>query len=167
MVGPEEFRRTLGWLAGGVTVISSIDDAGRPVGLTATAVCSVSLEPPLVMACVSRGSTTHAAIVASSRFALNILPASARALADRFATGAADKFAGVDWTAGSSGCPLLQGATAVCECSLEESIAAGDHTIFVGRVEGTHVRVPAGDEPPALLYYRGAYASTRPVDETG
>lgn len=167
MIAADEFRRVLGWLAGGVTVVTSLDGNDRPVGLTATAVCSVSLEPPLVLACVSGQSVTHEAIAASGRYALNFLPAGARPVADRFATALAGKFDGIAWTRGRRGCPLLDEAMAACECLVTESIEAGDHTIFVGRVEATRVRAEADVEPPALVHYRGTYASTSPMEDAG
>jgi flavin reductase (DIM6/NTAB) family NADH-FMN oxidoreductase RutF len=164
-VTPEAFRNVLGHLAGGVTVVTSVDPEGVPSGLTATAVCSVSLVPPLVMACVSRDSSTHAAVISTDRYALNFLSAGSRLLADRFASAAPDKFEGVDWSPGVTGCPVLDEAMAFCECTVPRSVDAGDHTIFFGRVERAEARTRLDEGPAdALVHYRGDYAVTRPLE---
>lgn len=152
----ERFRRVLGRLAGGVTVVTTRRPDGRLSGLTATSVCSVSLRPPLVLACLDAGARTHAAVAASGTYALNFLPASARELAVRFSLDEADdKFEGVGFDTGLTGAPLLEEALAWCDCSVDERLPMGDHTIFVGRVEAADL----GGAPDArpLLYYLGRY----------
>lgn len=124
--------------------------------MTATAVCSVSLAPPLVMACMSHDSSTYHAVEESGVFALNVLPATAEALARRFASDDRDKFEGLATRPGATGAPLLEEALAHCDCEVERSVPAGDHTIFIGRV----VDAISVDRPePPLLYFRGAYGS--------
>ena len=153
---PEAFKRALAHLVGGVVIVTTRDAEGEPRGMTATAVCSVSLDPPLVMACMSRASNTHAAVEASGVFALNILPAIAQTLAGRFASSAAEKFEGVDTGTGATGAPLLSLAIAHCDCRVEQSVPAGDHTIFIGRV----VSADAGpQDADPLVYFRGRYGS--------
>jgi flavin reductase (DIM6/NTAB) family NADH-FMN oxidoreductase RutF len=128
--------------------------------MTATAVCSVSVEPPLVMACINQSANTHAAVDGSGVFALNILPASEQELAQRFASSEGDKFEGVDVDEGPTGAPLLAAALAHCDCRVERSVSAGDHTIFIGRVLCAASRE---DGARPLLYFRGDYGSVGPL----
>lgn len=156
-VRPAEFRSAMSRLAAGVSIVTSVDPDGTPRGLTATAVCSVSLSPPLVLASLSSGSTTHAAVEAAGAFVLNLLGRGEEELARRFAGAADSKFEGVEWEQGVTGCPTIPEALAVCECALERAVPAGDHTLFVGRV----VRVEVNDAVPndPLIYFSGAYGA--------
>jgi flavin reductase (DIM6/NTAB) family NADH-FMN oxidoreductase RutF len=159
-VEPHTFRDALSQLAGGVVIVTTVDENGSPRGMTATAVCSVSLSPPMVMACMGHAAATHAAVERSGVFALNVLPHTAAGLAARFAAVGDDKFHGIDTLTGETGAPLLVGSLVHCDCVVERSVPAGDHTIFIGRVVtvGTD---PAGHSP--LLYFRGAYGSVTPL----
>jgi flavin reductase (DIM6/NTAB) family NADH-FMN oxidoreductase RutF len=152
-----EFRLAMSRLAAGVSIVTATDGEGQPRGLTATAVCSVSLRPPLVLASVSNDSTTHAAIAATEAFALNFLGRGEEELARRFAGKAGAKFEGVEWVAGASGCPLIPEALASCECVLEQTVPAGDHTLFVGRVVRVRVNAEAANDP--LIHFAGAYGA--------
>lgn len=154
-IGAAPFRAAMSRLAAGVSIVSALDEDGAPRGLTATAVCSVSLRPPLVLASLSTDSTTHAAVEATGAFALNLLGRGEEDLARRFARPADAKFAGVAWAAGVTGCPTLPEALAVCECALERSVPAGDHTLFLGRV--VHVAVNQAVPNDPLIYFAGAY----------
>ncbi len=162
MMSPrDDYKCALSHLAGGVVIVTTRDSDGALRGMTATAVCSVSVEPPLVMACIQQSATTHGAVSGSGVFALNILPASERDLAQRFASSSEDKFSGVGVERGVSGAPLLTAALAHCDCRVEHSVTAGDHTIFIGRVLSAGSR-DEGDRP--LLYFRGDYGSVGPVE---
>jgi len=152
-----EFRAAMSRLAAGVSIVTATDGEGRPRGLTATAVCSVSLRPPLVLASVSNDSTTNAAIVATRAFALNFLGRGEEELARRFAGMAGAKFEGVGWVAGAGGCPVFPEALASCECLLEQAVPAGDHTLFVGRVVRVRVNASAANDP--LIHFAGAYGA--------
>jgi len=156
-VGPGELRAAMSRLAAGVSIVSSIDAAGEPRGLTATAVCSVSLRPPLALASLSTGSTTHAAVESAGAFVLNLLGRGEEELARRFAGAADEKFVGVGWETGVTGCPTIIGALAVCECTLERAVPAGDHTLFLGRVVRVSVDHTAPNDP--LIYFSGAYGA--------
>ncbi len=148
-----EFRRVLGHFATGVTVVTSMDPEGRANGLTASAVASVSLEPPLVLVCVDHAADTHGAIERSGSFAINVLAEDAEALARRFADyPAEEKFDGIAWDRAVTGAPVLERALAWVDCELRHSHDGGDHTIYVGEVV-------AGDavEGSPLLYFRGGY----------
>lgn len=153
-VDPPEFRRVLGHLATGVTVVATADpDTGEARGLTANAVTSVSLEPPLVLVCVERDADTHATLSRADHFSINILGEDQEALSRRFASDEiVDKFEGVAFRRESTGAPVLEGVLAWAECRVWARYDGGDHTIFVGRVV-------AGDavEGGPLLYYRGGY----------
>ena len=151
---PGQFRDVLGRLGGGVTVVTTRDDAGEARGLTATAVCAVSLEPPLLLACIGLGSATGAAIRSSGRYAVNVLAADGRHLSDRFAASGEGKFDGIEWADGQHGLPLLAGCLACVECQVEQAIDSGDHTIFIGRVLSGSVGEPGADP---LLHFRGEY----------
>lgn len=153
-VPPRLFRRVLGRLAAGVAVVTT-REGDRPRGMTATAVCSVSLDPPLVLACLDRTSNTHAAVAASRIYALNLLAEGDEALARRFARDDPTKFEGLELGSAATGAPLLAEALAWCDCRVTEAVGAGDHTIFVGRVEAAGVGEAGGRRP--LVYYRGRY----------
>ncbi len=140
-------RAAMGHFATGVTVVSAADGAQR-FGSTANAVSSVSLAPPLLLVCLRDESRTLAALLASGRFAVNVLHASQRALAERFARRDAS-WAGVAHRDGR-----LDGALATLDCSVHDVADGGDHRIVVGRVLA--VAHPEEAAPP-LLFYRGAY----------
>ena len=152
MIAPEEFRRVLGHFATGVTVVTTCDGDARPSGLTASAFASVSLDPPLVLVCVDHKSQTYPVLCERGTFAINILTSAQEPLSRKFATTRLDKFDGVPFRLSALGVPLIDGALAQLECTTVGTYEAGDHTIFVGRVEQTHV----GPGEP-LLYYRGHY----------
>lgn len=154
-VDPPDFRRALAQLAGGVVVVTSADSGGRPAGVTATAVSSVSLEPPLVLVCLGAKSRTRETIASSGRYAINVLASGHRSHAERFATAGDGKFDGLTWESGRFGCPVLPGSIAVCECEVEQTVEAGDHTIFIGRVTGVTATDSAQNRP--LLWFRGRY----------
>lgn len=151
-VGRDEFRRALSQFASGVTIVTTRDGAGQPLGLTVSAFCSVSLEPPLVLVCVDKMSSSHSGFLESRAFVVNILAEDQEALSRRFATKDPKKFEGVAYREGIAGIPVLGGALANLECRLVHAYEGGDHTIFVGEVERTEVR----DARP-LLYFRGQY----------
>jgi flavin reductase (DIM6/NTAB) family NADH-FMN oxidoreductase RutF len=152
VIGLEEFRHVLGHFASGVAIVTTHDPDGRPVGLTATAFTSVSLDPPLVLVCVDLTARCYAALSACSRFAISILGAHQEGRSQRFASNADDKFDGAVPPAGRLGLPLIEDALAHIECEKVAAYPGGDHTIFVGRVEAA--RAGAGDP---LLHYRGRY----------
>ena len=144
MISSDEFRHVLGHFATGVTVVTTLDDADRPTGLTASSFTSVSLDPPLILVCVDHKAVSYPALRDAGRFAVNIL---------RFATTRIEnKFEGVEYSLTALRLPILKNVHAYLECTTVSTHLAGDHTIFVGRVESAE----AGDGHP-LLYYRGRY----------
>jgi flavin reductase (DIM6/NTAB) family NADH-FMN oxidoreductase RutF len=151
-VNAVEFRAALRHFPAGVTVVTTQDAQGRPTGLTASAFTSVSLDPPLVLVCVDHAATAYPALVAHGWFAVNMLGKSQEHVSRRFATTAVEKFAGVGYREGRAGLPILDDVVAALECRVVHRYAGGDHTIFVGQVEGISV---TGGAP--LVYFRGRY----------
>lgn len=156
-VSAERFRDVLGCLAGGVCVIATREPEGRARGLTATAVCSVSLDPPLVLVCLDAGSSTHDAIIASGIFAVTFLGAPDSSIADRFASDTEDKFGGVPTREMATGAPILEAGLGYCDCVVVRAVTAGDHTVFIGRVEAADTSERAEGTVAPLLHYRGEY----------
>ncbi|WP_027167689.1 alpha/beta fold hydrolase [Mesorhizobium sp. WSM3224] len=149
-----EFRRALGSFLTGVTIVTTIDEAGDPRGFTANSFTSVSLDPPLVLVCIAKKAMGHRAFSTSRGFAINILSEAQKAASGIFASKAADKFASVAWQSGQTGNPLIEGSVAVFDCGMEQLIDAGDHSILIGRV---HDFTHNGAQP--LGYCRGAYVT--------
>jgi len=160
MIEQSEFRRVIGHFASGVTVVTTLGDDGKPRGLTASAVCSVSLDPTLLLVCVERTADTYPALESSEIFAVNVLGLErGESLARRFADpGEADQFRGVAYHSVRTGAPVLQDSLAWLDCRLERMVPGGDHGIFIGEV----VAADARDEGTPLLYYRGGYGAFRP-----
>jgi len=152
-VDPLEFRRALGCFATGVTVITAVDDEGQPRGLTANAFSSLSLEPTLILVCVDHRSDSFPVISGAEVFAVNVLGEEQREISQRFARKGENKFDGIQHHFGKLGAPVLEGALAVLECRRDQSVLAGDHTIFIGEVQ----HVDYGQGKP-LLFFRGNYA---------
>ena len=154
-----EFRAALGMFATGVTIVTARDESGRPFGLTANSFNSVSLDPPLVLWSLARRASTMPAFTRGSHYAINILSADQRTLAERFSRPAADRFSGVAFRQGRSGAPLLDGAAALFECANRSRYQEGDHVIFVGEVE--HCEHRAGVQP--LIFHGGRYYTELPL----
>ncbi|MDS0136210.1 MULTISPECIES: flavin reductase family protein [unclassified Amycolatopsis] len=149
-------RQVMAQFATGVTVLTAGGEGAH--GMTANAFSSVSLEPPMVLCCVSKAARMHTAIVAAGSFGVNILAAEQQELSKYFADwrrpdGIA-QFDAVGYTAGDlTGAPLLNGALAWLECELAEVVSGGDHSIFLGRVVATS----RGEGEHALVFYGGGY----------
>ena len=155
----QEFRTALGSFATGVTVVTALDASGRPVGLTANSFNSVSLSPPLVLWSLSKRAGSMPAFTKGSHYAINILSAEQRTLAERFASKDVDRFAGVPVRHGAGGVPVLEGSAAVFECFNRSQYEEGDHIIFVGEVERCERR--EGALP--LIYHGGRYFTELPL----
>jgi flavin reductase (DIM6/NTAB) family NADH-FMN oxidoreductase RutF len=154
-----EFRQALGMFATGVTIVTMRTAEGALVGLTASSFNSVSLEPPLVLWSLAHRSSSMPALGSGSHYAINILSASQKDLAERFAQKKTDRWLGVEFTPGLGGAPLLAGAAASFECFNRSRYDEGDHVIFVGEVERcTHV---AGASP--LLFHGGRFYTEHPL----
>ena len=152
VVRPEQFRNALSAYATGVTVVTAVGPDG-PAGATANAVTSLSLEPPMMLACLDRGSRTLTSVRAQGRFGVNALAADQADVARRFSAKdpAPDKWAGVEWS-DRRGLPRLEGALLWVACELRDLIDGGDHLILTGNV----IEAEAGQGQP-LLFHRGDY----------
>lgn len=150
------FRAALGTFPTGVTIVTTADAQGRPVGVTASSFNSVSLDPPLVLWSLAKTSGSLAAFRDSEEFAVHVLSARQEALSNRFAKKGEDKFASVDWTPGAAGVPYLADFAARFRCRTAHQYDGGDHVILVGEVLEFEHR----PEPP-LVFHGGAYAEAR------
>jgi flavin reductase (DIM6/NTAB) family NADH-FMN oxidoreductase RutF len=153
-----QFRAAMRCLTGHVCLITSCTDDGQRYGLTATAVCSVSASPPMLLACVNRNSASCEVIRDAGRFAVNVLGNDSTALANRFASPLPphEKFLAGDWLTLDTGAPLLAQALASFDCLVDQMIDAGTHAIVFGAIQG--IRIPHADQSP-LLYAHGGYGS--------
>jgi flavin reductase (DIM6/NTAB) family NADH-FMN oxidoreductase RutF len=154
----QRFRDAIALLATGVTVITTQTPDG-PAGMTASAVCSLSLEPVALLVCISRHLPTHKALEDSGEFAVNVLDETQVGLAKRFATRGADRFAGLRLSE-SHGVPVLADALAYFTCRVAERLPGGDHTIFIGHVDECGCR--PGGRP--LLYYGRTFGALEPPE---
>jgi flavin reductase (DIM6/NTAB) family NADH-FMN oxidoreductase RutF len=149
----EGFRRIMGSFASGISILTTLD-AGEPQGMTCSAVCSVSADPPLLLACVKTPSSTLEAIRTTGRFAVNFLDAAAAHLSQLFAGREPDKFAKAPWSPGpTTALPIRRDTVAHAECEVHDVLPAGDHVILLGRILGGQ----AEEERFPLGYWRGAY----------
>jgi flavin reductase (DIM6/NTAB) family NADH-FMN oxidoreductase RutF len=148
---PMEQRRIMGCFATGVTVLTTVA-GGESRGMTANAVTSLSLDPPLVMVAVDKDAQMHGYLSGSRYFALNILSEDQEALSTQFARPGPKDFSNVPTTTVRTGMPVFVEALGYVECRLVEVLRAGDHDIFVGEI----VAGDAVDGRP-LLFYRGKY----------
>jgi flavin reductase (DIM6/NTAB) family NADH-FMN oxidoreductase RutF len=151
-IDPDDFRAALGRFASGVTILTARDAGGRDHGMTVSAFCSASLEPPLVLACIDRKAEMHAILPAATHFGISILAEGQESLSRRFAELPEGRFDDVDYIRGGTGVALLAAAVAHLECRRLDRFDAGDHAVFLGEVETAR----CSSERP-LMYYRGGY----------
>jgi 3-hydroxy-9,10-secoandrosta-1,3,5(10)-triene-9,17-dione monooxygenase reductase component len=156
-VAPDTFRRVMGHFVTGITVVTTFD-GDRPQGITVNALTSVSLEPPLVVVALDRRRFITPSVHALGRYAVNVLSEDQQALSDCFAGAPVepgrDDFCGAAWAPGPTGLPLIDGAIATLECTVTDTFQAGDHELFVARVDSLGNAEP---HPMPLLYYRRQY----------
>jgi len=145
-------RRALGSFVTGVTVVTTRNANGEPVGLTVNSFNAVSLTPPMVLWSLSLRAASYDAFVQAPHFAVNVLAADQRSLSEIFARTGGDKFASVAWRNGPEDMPLLDNTTASFTCRNSNRYPGGDHLIFVGDVVSfqQHLRAP-------LAYANGRY----------
>jgi 3-hydroxy-9,10-secoandrosta-1,3,5(10)-triene-9,17-dione monooxygenase reductase component len=156
VVEPQRFRDVMGHFATGVTVVTASGPDG-PVGMTANAVASLSLDPLLALVCFDNAARTLRVVRDQQRFGINVLAAGQEDLARLFAskTPEAEKFAGVQHTVHEV-VPVIEGTLAWVGCTLERLVPGGDHTIGIGAVHAAELG-PSGVEP--LIWFRGGYGS--------
>ncbi len=152
-----EFRNAIGHFATGVTIVTTIGSDGEPVGTTANAVTSLSLDPPLLIVCFDRSSVTLQAVRAHGAFVVNVLAEPQQHLSANFARrGPTATWDDVRHRPGRTGSPLLDDVLAALECTVEERLSGGDHEIIVGRVREVETN---GEDTAPLLFWRGGYGS--------
>ncbi|HEY0437295.1 MAG TPA: flavin reductase family protein [Phenylobacterium sp.] len=154
-----QLRDVFGCFATGVTIVTAAGPDG-PVGLTVNSFTSVSLDPPMLLFCIDRRTTSLPVFEAADAFAVNVLHAGQERLAAEFACRGADRFGEVRWTAGGAGAPVLEDAMATLECRRHSAHDGGDHRIFIGRV--TALRCDPSFDP--LLVFQGRYRSVHVPD---
>lgn len=147
---PLAFRNAMSRFASGVTVVTTLDGEQTPVGFTASAFSSLSLEPPLILVCLDRKAESHRAFADAKTMGVSILAEDQAALALRFAKRGEEKFSGGTVAGPLTGCHVVEGALAQLECEIAELLPGGDHSIIVGRVIG----VTLGDASPMVHFNR-------------
>lgn len=152
-IDQKAFRSALGQFATGVTVITTLNQQGQKVGMTANSFSSVSLDPMLVLWSIARSSKSFEEFVAADRFAIHVLHANQQAISSQFASNCDDRFCNVSHCEGLGGIPLLSDFSAVFQCQTEHQYDGGDHVIIVGRVVAFENR-----EQPPLIFHAGRYA---------
>lgn len=157
-VPAEDFRQGMRRLAASVTILTTRMADGTRIGMTATAVCSVSGDPPTLLCCINRTNATRTAFAESGIYAVNVLAAGEDDIATRFATPMSpeERFARGAWTTLSTGAPILEDAVASFDCRIAQIAEIGSHSIFFGEVLSVNVR---GAHVAPLLYAHGGYGA--------
>jgi len=148
------YRRTCAKFATGITVVTTLDSHGHPHGMTVNSFTSVSLEPPLVLVSIDLRNSILGHFISTSWFGINVLAEHQEHLSRRFSSTAENRFLDVNWRAGISGTPLLDGVLAQFECAVVQTFEAGDHTILVGEVRGAVCH-----EGKPLVFFDSKYRS--------
>jgi flavin reductase (DIM6/NTAB) family NADH-FMN oxidoreductase RutF len=164
-VPPARFRQAMGHFATGVAIVGATDENETPYGSTASAITSVSLDPPLLLVCMQRRSVTLGVLLRAGFFSLSVLDAGQTNVAQRFAhSSSASGWMGLDFHRGASGAPMLDAALATIEASVHDVADGGDHEIVIGRT----LTVDHPEEQVApLLFYRGTFAGLPEGDRDG
>lgn len=149
-----QFRSILGRFASGVTIVTAQDGGGLDHGMTVSSFCSLSLEPPLVLACIEQSTEMRRVLESSTHFAVNVLAEDQEALSRRFSELLHGRFDGIGFHRGVTGAPLLEDVVATLECEIRDRYPGGDHDIYVGEVIAGEV---LAGRP--LVYYRGGYTT--------
>jgi flavin reductase (DIM6/NTAB) family NADH-FMN oxidoreductase RutF len=153
VIDQDSFRAVLGRFASGVTVVTAIDQWGHDQGMTVSAFCSLSLDPPLILFCVDHTASMYESLKTVPGFIVNILSENQEPLARRFSGPDPNRFDGIGFARGVSGVAILDDVLGYIECKRVAVHPGGDHSIYVGEVE-----VARSKEGRPLLYYRGGYA---------
>jgi flavin reductase len=153
-------RKVMGHFATGVTVVTTcVGDQMH--GMTANAVTSLSLDPPLVLVCVDKRAAMLEHLRTSKCYAMNILAESQQAISTRFAMKGPKDFSDLDWFAAETGSPVFRDSMAYLDCRVRDIAPGGDHDIFIGEIVSGGL-LNAAEQP--LLYYSGAYRSIAPIE---
>lgn len=155
----KQYRGALGFFPTGITVITTLDSAGAPVGFTANSFNSVSLEPPLVLWSLAKTAGVMEVFERAERFAVHVLSAEQVEISNTFATPSDDRFAKVDWALSERNLPIIHNCAALFECEREHLYQGGDHLIFVARVMAFSTQTDA----KSLAYHHGEYSTCAPL----
>ena len=150
---PRTLRDALGCFATGVTVVTCLNSAGDPAGITVNSFTSVSLDPPLLLVCLAKPAASAGAVIEASHFAVNVLQTGQQPASITFSTRVEDRFGTTPWSCGEAGAPILKDSLGVFECERFAVYDGGDHHILVGQV--VKASFDTGLDP--LLYFRGRY----------
>ncbi|MET8572809.1 flavin reductase family protein [Streptomyces sp. NPDC004783] len=150
----DHFRDVLGRFASGVTVVAAADEDGTPAGLACQSFASLSLDPPLVLVCVGRTSSSWPKVEAAGRFGISVLAEDQQAVCAALGRRGGDKFAGVSWSLSRNGAVRIDGALAHIDCAVREVVEAGDHYVVIARV----LELAAREDGNPLLYFRSDFA---------
>ena len=157
MVSEEKFKSALSRFASGITIITTADNSGTPVGLTVTAFSSLSLHPPMVLVCIDKSANSYPSMTLKSHFVVNILAEDQEQLSLVFASRSLqDRFSNIRFRLNAHNVPVLDGCLAYLECQVENSYEGGDHTIFVASVVNA-----SNQEGNPLLYYASRYSQIK------
>ncbi len=148
----DEFKEALSLFASGVTIVTTKDTDGNLHGLTVSAFCSLSLDPPLILVCIDKNTGSHHAFEESGGFIVNVLKENQAHLSAHFASPIKNKFAEIDFTSNEKNFPVLNDVLVNLECILKNSLDGGDHTIFVGQIEKSRI-----SKGKPLIYCEGDY----------
>ncbi len=159
MISIDEFRAALATFAAGVTVVTSMDADGHPVGATVSAFASVSADPPLVLVCLKTSTRSAQAVHHAGSFTVHILCRDHVELAQRFATDHSEKFAGLPFHLGANGCPAIDECTVRLECEVASETPGGTHTVFIGSVMSAAV-----EEIKPLIYANRKFMEPAELD---
>ncbi|MFK9092476.1 flavin reductase family protein [Bacillus salipaludis] len=147
------FKETMGNYPTGVTIVTAINNDGKPVGLTVNSFASVSLDPLLVLWSIDHKVSTIQAFTDGGKFAVHILASDQQELCRTFASRGVDRFSKCNWSLSDNQLPIIEGAVAVLQCDTFKTVEAGDHTIIIGAVKD----IEQNDKEP-LLYHRRHFA---------
>ncbi|MBN7797512.1 flavin reductase family protein [Parahaliea mediterranea] len=149
------YRDVMGNFCSGVVVVTALKD-NNPIGLTAQSFVALSIDPELIALCPAMSSNTWPGIRKAGRFCINVLAEDQQHVSSAFARSGTDKFADVQWSAGSGGSPVIQGSICHIDCELEREVEAGDHLVAIGKV--VDMQLHRANVGP-LLFFRGQYGS--------
>ncbi|WP_067463307.1 3-hydroxy-9,10-secoandrosta-1,3,5(10)-triene-9,17-dione monooxygenase reductase subunit [Nocardia amamiensis] len=163
-IDSRRFRNVLGQFCTGITVITTFrpgsdENPAVPVGFACQSFAALSLDPPFVLFCPTKGSRALSAIEQSGRFCVNVLTEQQQRVCDRFGSREPDKFAGIEWSTSALGLPVLKDVLATIQCTVDSVLDGGDHHIVVGRVLALSEQTNSGGP---LLFYRGRYTAIEP-----
>jgi len=159
-VDPRELRNAFGCFATGITIVTTLDEKGAAVGITANSFTSLSLDPPLLLWCLDRRSQTFEIFNTTTNFVLTVLNSNGAPMASRFAMKGGHSAEDLETVPTELGPPTFADALAVFECDIDARHDGGDHVVIVGRVRRfTHLPDPDRKGPGPLLYYRGRYGN--------